>query len=126
MSQTRGQSVLDQFRDGARPDVILAACDVKFADITESKEGDIEIEGWFITEQLIESRLMIVRTDAFDHPDGFKMFNGRVLAFHDQLKEPVGEVTKMGLVKNKGIRGTVRVWRENSELFTRAIREGTL
>lgn len=126
MSVKRGRDVLTRLYDESRSDVILASCDLEFADVSVGKEGDIEIAGWFITENLIESRMLVVKTSAFDHKDGFSMFNGRVLAFHDQLKEPIGEVTSYELVKNKGIRGTVRIYRENSELLKRAIREGTL
>ncbi len=126
MSVNRGLEVLNQFREADRPDIILAMCEVEFADLKEGKEGDIEVEGWFITEQLIESRRMVVKTSAFTHEKAMRLFNGRVLAFHDQLKEPVGEVIEMKLIKGKGVRGRVRLYRENSELFKRAIREKKL
>ena len=126
MALKRGLEILNQLRDKSRPDMILASCDIEFVNVQTGKEGDIEIEGWFITEKLIESRMLIVRTNAFSHKEGMSLFNGRVLAFHDQLKEPVGEVTDMKMVKNKGIRGTIRIWRENSELFKRAISEKKL
>jgi HK97 family phage major capsid protein/HK97 family phage prohead protease len=116
---------LEQLMDVERPDILLASCDVKFA-IDETKEGDILIEGWFITENLLKDRQMIVKTSAFMHPDGLTLFNGRVLAFHDQHKEPIGEVVDMKLVKGKGIKGSVRLYRENSELLKRAVRSGTL
>lgn len=128
MALERGIEALDKLYDAEHPfpKMVLVACDVEFADVETSKEGDIEVEGWFITEQLIESRRLIVRADAFNHREGFTLFNGRTLAFHNQEKEPIGEVLKMKLVKNKGIHGRVRIWRENSELFKRAIREKTL
>ncbi|MCK5342193.1 MAG: HK97 family phage prohead protease, partial [Candidatus Heimdallarchaeota archaeon] len=85
-----------------------------------------EIEGFAITEALIESRRMIVNMDAFDHKDGFKMFNGRMLYFHNQDKEPVGEVVEYKLIKKKGLWIRARLWRENSELFKRAILEKKL
>ncbi|MFA7286910.1 MAG: phage major capsid protein [Patescibacteria group bacterium] len=128
MGSEREQNALTRLYDESRPDVILVACDVafEFSEATDGKEGDIDIEGWFITENLIESRNLIVKASAFTHKEGMSLFNGRVLAFHDQYKEPIGEVTKLEIVKNKGIRGKVRIWRENSSLLMRAIREGKL
>lgn len=127
MAHQRGRAALEQLKDHKRDDLIFAACDVQFAAIKDGKEGDIEIAGWVITEDLIESRQMIVLTSAFDHKDGFSPFNGRVLAFHDETKEPVGEVIgELELVEGQGMRGRIRIWRENGELFKRAIREHTL
>ena len=122
----RGLEILNQLSDPGRPDIVLASANLEFADVKQNKEGDIEIEGFAITEALIESRRMIVNMDAFDHKDGFKMFNGRMLYFHNQDKEPVGEVVEYKLIKKKGLWIRARLWRENSELFKRAILEKKL
>jgi len=127
MGLTRGQKALNRLYDENKTNMVLQSCEISFKDgTTENKEGDIEIAGWFITEGLIESRQMIIKTSAFDHSKAFTKFNGRVLAFHDDMKEPIGEVTNLELVKNKGLRGTVNIYRENSDLFKRAINEGVL
>ena len=130
MAHTRGHKVLERLYDKTKIDLIILPCDVTFAEVGAGagagEDGDIEIGGWFVTEKLIESRSLIVRADAFDHSDGLKSFNGRVLAFHDDRKEPIGQTLELELVKNKGLRGRVRIWQENSELLKRAIREKTL
>jgi HK97 family phage prohead protease len=126
MVSERGQEALSQLYDETRTDTVLLSCDTQFADVSVGAEGDIDIEGWFVTESLIESRNMIVKADAFSHAKGMSLFNGRVLAFHDDGKEPIGMVTEFRIIKGKGLRGKVRIFRENSELLKRAIHEGTL
>ncbi len=131
MATTRGLEILEKLYDSVCLGLIVLPCDDDFrfseASLAENnEEGDIEIEGWFITERLLKSRNIIVRADAFSHPGGFSLFNGRVLAFHNDFKEPIGQVTDLKLTKGKGIYGRVRIWRENTELFKRAIREKTL
>jgi len=120
------KDVMQRFYNKERPDMCIISCDVTFSAIEESKEGDIIIDGWFITENLIEDRGMIVRADAFKNKDGLRYYNGRVLAFHNQIKEPVGKTLELQIVSGRGIRGKVLLYRENSELFKRAIRDKTL
>lgn len=126
MSKQRGLELLSQLYDQDRPDIVLVSMDTEFADAEETADGDIEIEGLAITEQLIESRRMIVKTDAFKHKDGFSLFNGRMLYFHDDTKEPIGEVTSKQLISGTGLFIKARLWKENSELFKRAVREKKL
>lgn len=121
----RAVAALERLNDPDKGMVILA-CDVEFAKVTTGKEGDVEIEGWFITENLIESRNLIVNSSAFRGKEGMSMFNGRVMGFHDIMSSPVGVVTAMKEQPNKGWYGSITVWRENDELFKRAIIEKVL
>lgn len=97
---------------------------VKLQNLEDS--GDIPIEGWFVTESFIESHRLVVRADAFDYPESMSLFNGRVLAFHDDYDGPVGRVTDLEIVKGEGLRGKATLWNENPDLFKRNIREGVL
>ncbi len=99
---------------------------IELANVTETKEGDILIDGWFVTENLVESRGLIVKANAFSGSDGLKQFNGRVLSFHDDFKEPVGKTKEFKIIPGKGLRGTCIIWRENDETFKRSILEGVL
>lgn len=127
MTELEIQEIVNSYYDPDREDeIILQTSNVEFSLGQETKEGDIEIEGWAITETFIEDRRMIVKTSAFKGKDGLKLFNGRLLAFHDMWKEPVGEIYGYELKDGKGMYVKGRVWRENSELFKRAIREKKL
>lgn len=129
MAEKDGTDKLLNLYDDVQAKIIRVANNTEFTlaeDTTKETSGDIEIEGWFITEDLIESRGLIVKASAFSHKTAFDRFNGRVLAFHDMLKEPIGETHDMKLVKNKGLRGKVTIWKENSELLLRGIREKTI
>lgn len=131
MALKAGQEALQKlyFDDSG---IVRVALDQEFEQLASkeadvrTREGDIEIAGWFITEKLIESRKLLVLASAFRHDTAFERFNGRVLAFHNQLKEPIGEVIEMKIVPKQGIKGKVRIWRENPELLMRGIREGIL
>lgn len=129
MSIDRGKQVLKSLEDGSTQNIVLVSNEVEFTGVDNSKlseHGDIEISGWFITEKLIEDRGLIVEADAFAQSNSMDLFNGRVLAFHNDFKEPVGEVISKEIVKGKGVRGRVLIYKENSELFKRSILEGTL
>jgi len=91
----------------------------------ETVNGDVFIEGWATTETL-NSYDQIVKAKAFKWAGGLKLFNGRILAFHDQRKEPVGMVEKLKLVPGKGIWVRVRLFEEAGPLFLRNIEEGML
>jgi len=105
--------------------LVKLVCD-ETVELSETDSGDIIIEGWFVTESLIESHGLVVKANAFKHPEGLKLFNGRVMAFHDMYSEPVGKTTKFKIVPEKGLYGTCLIWKENSETLKRSIREGTL
>lgn len=125
MTGKNGKAIFQGLFDKDRPDIVLAFNERAFT-FDESDGGDIVVHGWFITENLIESRQMLVKTSAFDWDGALDRFNGRILYFHDQSKEPVGELINMTLVKDNGIKGSVRLWKENSALFKRAVKSGML
>lgn len=91
----------------------------------ETVDDDIILEGWFTTET-VNSSNQIVKAKAFKWDNGLKKFNGRVLAFHDQRKEPIGMVEKMKIVLSKGLWGRIRLFREAPASLKRAINEGVL
>lgn len=91
----------------------------------ETVNGDVFIEGWATTETL-NAYDQIVKAKAFKWAGGLKLFNGRILAFHDQRKEPIGMVEKLKLVPGKGIWVRVRLFEEAGPLFLRNIEEGML
>lgn len=125
MSQTGALAALERLNDAEKGMVILA-CDQEFA-VTSLQDGDIEIEGWFITENLVKDRKIIVKSSAFRAPSNRSLFNGRILGFHDQLAPPVGVVIgSIEEVEGQGWRGSARIWRENPELLKRAIKEKVL
>lgn len=123
MNNTEAREALERLQDDSG--LVKLVCD-ETVELSETKDGDIIIEGWFVTENLIESYGLVVKASAFDHPNGLKLFNGRVMAFHDMYSEPVGKTTKFKIVRGKGLRGTCLIWKENSETLKRSIREGTL
>jgi len=124
MKSNRGREILEKITD-PRGLVTMTNPETRLA-VTDEQDGDINISGWFITETYMPSHNMVVSWDAFSHDEGYAKFNGRVLAFHDILNTPVGEVMVLDTVKKKGIRGNIRVWKENDPLFLRAIREKVL
>ncbi|MDD1749229.1 MAG: HK97 family phage prohead protease [Methanothrix sp.] len=91
----------------------------------ETIDDDIIIEGWFTTEKL-NSYNQIVKATSFAWKGGTSLFNGRVLAFHDQRKEPVGLVLSMQVKEDEGLWGKVKIFREAAPLFKRSINEGVL
>jgi len=91
----------------------------------ETVNGDVFIEGWATTETL-NDYAQIVKAKAFKWKGGLKLFNGRVLAFHDQRKAPIGMVEILKLVEGKGIWVRVRLFAEVGPLFLRNIEEGML
>ncbi len=91
----------------------------------ETVNGDTFIEGWATTETLNDYN-QIVKAKAFKWKGGLKLFNGRILAFHDQRKEPIGMVEKLKLAPGKGIWVRVRIFEEAGPLFLRNIEEGML
>lgn len=91
----------------------------------ETVNGDVFIEGWATTETLNSFR-QIVKAKAFKWAGGLKLFNGRILTFHDQRKEPVGMVEQLKLVPGKGIWVRVRLFEEAGPLFLRNVEEGML
>jgi len=103
-----------------------AASDVK---LEATAKGDIVAKGWFTTE-LVNTHRQRVLASAFAWDGAFDAFNGRVLAFHDSEREPVGAVMSYE-VRNidgqkKGIYGEFKLFKENSPIFMRAVREGVL
>ena len=91
----------------------------------ETVNGDVFIEGWATTETLNDYD-QIVKAKAFKWAGGLKLFNGRILAFHNQRKEPTGMVEQLKLVPGKGIWVRVRLFEEAGPLFLRNIEEGML
>lgn len=91
----------------------------------ETVNGDVFIEGWATTETLNDN-YQIVKAKSFKWAGGLKLFNGRILAFHDQRKAPVGMVEKLKLVPGKGIWVRVRLFEEAGQLFLRNVEEGML
>lgn len=88
--------------------------------------GDIIVEGWFTTETVNEMD-QIVKADSFAWAEGLSLFNGRILGFHDSGSTPAGVVEgDIEIVSGKGLRGTVRIFKENADLFMRGITEGVL
>ena len=105
---------------------IRLSMDQNFAIKSISKDGDIAIEGWFVTETPIECYNLLVKAKAFKAKDSMKMFNGRVLAFHNQDTGPIGETIALDVVEGKGLRGRVLIWKENADLLKRGITSGVL
>jgi len=89
-------------------------------------ENDITIKGWFITQSLIPDRNMIVNSDAFSWDGGLDRFNGRLMAFHDDYHEPIGQVTELEEIPSKGVYGKATIFKENSPLLLRAVKSKVL
>jgi HK97 family phage major capsid protein len=123
MNNIKAREALERLQDDSG--LVKLVCN-ETVELSETKDGDIIIEGWFVTETFIESYGLVVKASAFDHPNGLKLFNGRVMAFHNMQSEPVGKTTKFKIVRGKGLRGTCLIWKENNETLKRSIREGTL
>lgn len=123
MNNIEARKALERLQDDSG--LVKLVCN-EAVELSETESGDIVIDGWFVTENLIESYGLIVKASAFKHPEGLKLFNGRVMAFHDMYSEPVGKTTKFKIVLGKGLYGTCLIWKENSEALKRSIREGTL
>jgi len=122
---------VDRYDDDGNPVVILSPMDSEFTvtNAAEDRKGDVIIEGWWTTEK-VNRQWQRVLASAFDWDGAVDRFNGRVLAFHDHMKEPVGVAEKYevrtGDDMKRGIWGRIRVFKENPGLFMRAVRNGVL
>lgn len=91
----------------------------------ETVNGDVFLEGWATTESL-NSYNQIVLAKSFKWKGGLSLFNGRVLAFHEQRKEPVGRCEALKIVPGKGLWVRVRIFAEAGPLYHRNLEEGML
>lgn len=111
--------------------VPIVQCEAISSDVefNDAEAGDIIGKGWFTTE-LANRNGQKVLAEGFDWEGAFDRFNGRVLAFHDRGREPVGVVESYEVRSQKGgkkgIRGVFRLFKENPETFMRAVRSGVL
>ena len=90
-----------------------------------NEDEDILIDGWFTTEKQ-NAYDQIVKASSFAWDGGLARFNGRVMGFHDNATTPVGVAESIKIVKNKGLHGRIRIFKENDALLKRAIRTGVL
>lgn len=88
--------------------------------------GDIIIEGFAITDTLIEDRRFRIPYTAWAWPGAFKGFNGTVLEFHNERSVPIGKVEQKEVIKDKGLFTRSRIFKQNDPKMLRAIREKVL
>lgn len=94
--------------------------------------GDIPMRGWLTTEKMNAYR-QIVHNSTFDHKDGLTFWNGRILKEHGRQfltgggdGTPIGTMKEHSFVKGKGMAGKGYFYKENPELFKRALHEKTI
>ena len=114
------------------PVVVPDGADVVEHDVRGAVSGDIHIKGWLTTTKK-NSYDQIVAHDTFDHETGMSQWNGRMLMEHGRQfligggnGTPVGQFTQHQFVKGKGLWGKAHIYKENSALLKRAVRDGTL
>ena len=97
-----------------------------------ASSGDIPIRGWLTTEKK-NSYGQVVRSSIFDWDGGLTRWNGRILKDHGQRilvgggeNTPVGQITKHSFIPGEGMFGSGILYKENSEQYKRAVREGTI
>lgn len=127
--------VLDDLLVYDGEDAVVALHDAGFemctvsADVTLAEDqstGDILFEGYAVTDTYIEERKLRIPYTAWSWKGAFEIFNGRVLAFHDDRSVPIGKIDKYEVVKDKGLHVNGRVFSENDPLILRAMRSKVL
>lgn len=99
---------------------------------TGAESGDILVRGWMTTTTLNSYR-QVVAYNAFDWEHGMDRWNGRVLLMHGRRflvgggdDVPIGRIVTHKFVKGRGLYGSGFYYKENSDRFKRAVRDGTL
>jgi HK97 family phage prohead protease len=104
--------------------------DIKFDQNSLQYDGkDIIIAGWATKEGMnLKGNNVLLESMMWD--GAFELFNGRVLAFHDDTLPPIGKVEQSSLVNDatgKGLKVRVRIFgTDSNEAVIRAIKERVL
>lgn len=88
--------------------------------------SDIIIEGFAITDTLIEDRRFRIPYTAWTWKGAFNEFNGTLLGFHNERSVPIGKVEEKEVIKDKGLFTRSRIFEQNDPMLLRAVREKVL
>jgi len=118
------------------PNIVCLSAELDHTAFKQAGEkGDLILDGWFITENIIPSEHtwrqydLQIPASAFEWDGAFEKFNGRIMPHHNlHNADPIGkELAEYRRIEHgKGFGGRVKIFSDAPPLTLRAIREGVL